>query len=165
MDYGPVCCEHLEFMQWADGLQLSALSALEEDKLLHDRGSSFRSLLDTLTHIYLAELIWLTKVTVNPDAMLADLPVPPDLPALASAWANVHAQWRDWARPRKAEDWAQTLALKSKMFGQMEVPYWQIVLHVVNHGSYHRGQLATMLRQAGVTPPATDLMLFYRSKK
>jgi uncharacterized damage-inducible protein DinB len=74
IDYGPVCCEHLEFMQWADNIMLSALSNLPEDKLLHDRGNSFSSLFDTLRHIYLAELLWLKKVTGEPGAMLADLP-------------------------------------------------------------------------------------------
>ena len=43
------------------------------------------------------------------------------------------------------------------------IPYWQVVLHLVNHGSYHRGQVATMLRQAGIKPPGTDLISYYRT--
>ncbi len=43
------------------------------------------------------------------------------------------------------------------------MPYWQIAMHVINHGSYHRGQFATMLRQAGMVPPGTDLLIYYRS--
>jgi uncharacterized damage-inducible protein DinB len=45
------------------------------------------------------------------------------------------------------------------------MPYWQMVFHLVNHGSYHRGQVATMLRQSGVTPPGTDLVTFYRDQR
>jgi len=41
-------------------------------------------------------------------------------------------------------------------------PVWQIVLHIVNHASYHRGQITTMLRQLGHTPVPTDLIAFYR---
>lgn len=44
-----------------------------------------------------------------------------------------------------------------------ESAIWEMLRHVVNHGTYHRGQLATMLRQLGVAPPSTDLILFYRT--
>ena len=44
-------------------------------------------------------------------------------------------------------------------------PFWQMLQHVVNHGSYHRGQVTTMLRQMGAAgPKATDLIAFYRLK-
>jgi uncharacterized damage-inducible protein DinB len=165
IDYGPVCCEHLEFMQWADNIMLSALSNLPEDKLLHDRGNSFSSLFDTLRHIYLAELLWLKKVTGQPGAMLADLPQPADLPALTETWPDVHRQWLAFSLPRQSQEWPQLLHFPTRHFGEIEMPYWQIVMHLTNHGSYHRGQLATMLRQAGIAPQPTDLLLFYRSRQ
>jgi uncharacterized damage-inducible protein DinB len=44
-------------------------------------------------------------------------------------------------------------------------PFWQMLQHVVNHGSYHRGQVTTMLRQLGAAPPkAMDLIAFYRER-
>ena len=44
-------------------------------------------------------------------------------------------------------------------------PFWQMVQHVVNHGSYHRGQLTTMLRQLGAAPAKSmDLIGYYREK-
>jgi uncharacterized damage-inducible protein DinB len=43
-----------------------------------------------------------------------------------------------------------------------EMPIWQIVMHVVNHGNYHRGQVSRLMREAGFTPPSTDLIIFYR---
>ena len=44
-------------------------------------------------------------------------------------------------------------------------PFWQMLQHLVNHGSYHRGQVTTMLRQLGVVPPkAMDLIAFYRER-
>jgi len=42
---------------------------------------------------------------------------------------------------------------------------WRILAHVVNHSSYHRGQVATLLRQLGATPSSTDLLLFYDETK
>jgi uncharacterized damage-inducible protein DinB len=46
--------------------------------------------------------------------------------------------------------------------GEYVHSYRQMFRHVVNHSSYHRGQVVTMMRQAGVKPPSTDLILFYR---
>jgi uncharacterized damage-inducible protein DinB len=44
-------------------------------------------------------------------------------------------------------------------------PIWQIVLHLVNHATLHRGQVMAMLRQLGAVPPPTDLMVYYREQK
>ena len=45
-------------------------------------------------------------------------------------------------------------------------PYWQMIVHVVNHGTYHRGQVATMLRQLGATPAqSTDMIVFFRERQ
>jgi uncharacterized damage-inducible protein DinB len=46
-----------------------------------------------------------------------------------------------------------------------EAPLWQLLRHVVNHATYHRGQVVTMLRQVGAEPPSTDLVLWYRKGK
>jgi uncharacterized damage-inducible protein DinB len=46
-----------------------------------------------------------------------------------------------------------------------ESPVWQIVSHVVNHATLHRGQVVAMLRQLGAKPPATDLIFYYRELK
>jgi uncharacterized damage-inducible protein DinB len=43
-------------------------------------------------------------------------------------------------------------------------PLWQALQHLVNHGSYHRGQVTTMLRQVGAGPVSTDLIVFYRER-
>jgi uncharacterized damage-inducible protein DinB len=48
--------------------------------------------------------------------------------------------------------------------GSYRSSYWQMIQHVVDHSSYHRGQIVTMLRQFGVTPPSTGLIRFYRDE-
>jgi len=49
-------------------------------------------------------------------------------------------------------------------FGVYRNPLWQSMQHLVNHGSYHRGQITTLLRQLGAQPILTDLMHYYREK-
>jgi len=47
---------------------------------------------------------------------------------------------------------------------QAQQPLWQVVLHAVNHGTHHRGQVSGFLRTLGHTPPVTDLSHFYRRR-
>ena len=59
-------------------------------------------------------------------------------------------------------DWSREASYKTLAGKPFNTPLWQIVLHVVNHGSYHRGQVTNMLRQLGVKPVNLDLVRFYR---
>lgn len=162
-DIASVCRSHLEFTKWADEIMLTALLQAPADKVTADLGSSFKSLFDTLNHVYLAELVWFERVNGNPDARLADLMVPADPNALALAWPGLHSQWLEWAGRRGAAEWNEPCPFRTAK-GEAKLPYWQILLHVVNHGSYHRGQFTTLLRQSGITPPGTDLLAFYRTR-
>jgi uncharacterized damage-inducible protein DinB len=163
-DIGPVCQLHLDFMKWADDTLFTALSQAPPDQVGQDRGSSFKSLFDTLSHVYRGEAIWLKFVHGNPDAKLADIENPADLSALGQGWPAVHQGWIDWARSLSLDDWSKPLTLRNSKGVESQMPFWQVAMHLVNHGSYHRGQLATMLRQAGIKPPGTDLVTFYRTR-
>ena len=66
-----------------------------------------------------------------------------------------------WADAATDADIAQHVPFKSRFVGNAGLPAWQIVMHVVNHGTLHRGQIVGMLRQLGVKPPATDIVFYY----
>ena len=161
-DIGSVCRTNLEFMKWADEIMLAALLHVPSAKASADTGSSFKSMLDTLNHVYLAELVWFERIQ-GQNKRLADLEVPVDATALAQAWTNLHQSWLDWAASMTSEAWLGPFTFRNNAGAESTMPYWQIALHVINHGSYHRGQVATMLRQAGIVPPGTDLITYYRS--
>src|SRR5262249_26271206 len=64
----------------------------------------------------------------------------------------------------KQEDLNRVMEYKTLKFGTYSNPLWQSMQHLVNHGTYHRGQITTMLRQLGAQPILTDLMHFYRER-
>ena len=163
-DIGPLCRLQLQFMKWADDTMLAALSQVPQDKVSHDLGSSFKSLFGTLSHVYRGELIWLKRVQGDKDAKLADVESPADLSTLGQAWPALHQAWMDWSHSLSNEGFEEPLVFRSIQGAEAQLPLWQIVLHVVNHGSYHRGQVAAMLRQSGIQPPGTDLLTFYRTR-
>jgi uncharacterized damage-inducible protein DinB len=163
-DTGPLCQLQLQFMKWADDIMLAALSQVPEDQASHDLGSSFKSLFGTLSHVYRGELIWLKRVQGDRDATITGVDSPADLSTLGQAWPALHQAWIDWSSSLSSEGLHELLIFRSMQGTEHQLPLWQIVLHVVNHGSYHRGQVATMLRQSGIQPPGTDLITFYRTR-
>lgn len=162
--FGFICQQHLEFMKWADAMYWVALSQLPAGKAEEDLGTSFQSLFGTLTHIYKAELLWFRRVQGDSYPKLADIEIPEHDGMLEHLWTGLHQAWLDWAAGVSEDGWSAMLKTRTMQGVEYQLPLWQVVLHVVNHGSYHRGQLATMLRQSGVVPPATDLVAFYRTR-
>lgn len=162
-DIGPACQLHLNFMKWADQTMLAALSQVPCDQVIEDLGNSFKSMLGTLSHVYLAEWVWIKRLRGDSTAKITDVEAPADLNALEQAWPALHQLWSDWSLSLSSEQWQTPLVLRSMQGTEFPLPYWQVVMHLVNHGSYHRGQVATMLRQSGIKPPGTDLVTFYRT--
>jgi uncharacterized damage-inducible protein DinB len=73
----------------------------------------------------------------------------------------LQARWEAWAEAANDAEIARQVPFKSRFAGDAGLPAWQIVMHVVNHGTLHRGQIVSMLRQFGVKPPATDIVFYY----
>ena len=84
---------------------------------------------------------------------------------LTAAWGNLQSGWEAWAGSLTDGDLERVAQYKALDGTPFESPVWQIVLHVVNHATLHRGQVMAMLRQLGAKPPATDLIYFYRDLK
>ncbi len=136
-------------MKWADDLLLAAVQA------------NMPARIEVLEHIFIAERIWLARVAEG-QVEARHLVKPADGQALAAEWPEVHRQWLDWAAAQT--DWGRVVSYRTLAGVESSSPLWQIVLHVANHGSYHRGQVAATLRAAGFTPPGTDLITWYREK-
>ncbi len=153
-----------EYSAWANHRVLDACGALSAEEFTRDMRSSFPSVRDTLTHIYGAEWIWLERWHGRvPTA----LPTPADfadLAALRARWALLGSELDAFVSALTQERLnaeVETRTLDGTRFAQ---PLWQMMQHLVNHGSYHRGQIATFLRQLGHQAAGTDLIRFYRER-
>ena len=80
-----------------------------------------------------------------------------------SDWPLLLDRYVTWAEALDPAAWDRVVAYHNTKGEPFQTPVWQIVLHVVNHASYHRGQITTLLRQLGHTPAGTDLVAYYRS--
>ncbi|MFY9803316.1 MAG: DinB family protein [Candidatus Acidiferrales bacterium] len=153
-----------DFNAWADHRTLESCAALNEEQFTRDLGSSFRSLRDTLVHIMLVEWLWLERWHGrSPNAFPAYAEFP-TLDSVRSRWAEIERDLLDYIASLTPEEVQRVVQHKTTAGVPHAAPLWQMLQHLVNHGTYHRGQIATMLRQLGAKPIATDMILFYRER-
>jgi uncharacterized damage-inducible protein DinB len=158
---GALLKTQLDYTYWASDRLLDAARPLSEDELTRDLGNSFGGVLGTLVHIFQADRIWLSRVSGSPRATLSDPDETWTIESLQSAWVDVHLGWIDWAG--HVEDVRQVFSYTNTAGEAKQLELWQLVFHLVNHGTYHRGQITTMLRQLGYSPVSTDLHGYYQS--
>ena len=156
-----------EYDRWANNRVLQAVSALSGEQFTRNLGGSFRSVRDALVHIIGGEWGWLTywKEPSPSSAFLTDLWTRQDALFHPSAFPNVAAVQLKWAEVEKEQaEFVNRVTNESleKMlpFGTTQVSLAHLMQHLANHSTYHRGQVALMMRQLDAEPLATDFHMF-----
>jgi len=156
-----------EFDRWANKRVLQAASTLTAVQFARDLGGSFRSVRDTLVHIIGSEWAWLTywNEPSPSSAFLADLwpredalfnpNAFPDLAAVQLKWADVEREQLQFVNRVTNESLERMLPVR-----ETQITLAQLMQHLANHSTYHRGQIALMMRQLAAKPLATDFALF-----
>jgi uncharacterized damage-inducible protein DinB len=154
-----------DYHYWARDRTLDALEALTPDEFTRDLGNSFRSIRDTIAHTYSAEWIWNQRWQgLTPKAMLPAEQFP-DVASTRQQWAELEQTVKALIAGLGDEGMNRVLHYTLLSGLPMSAPFWQMFQHVVNHASYHRGQVTTMLRQIGAAPPKScDMVTFYRER-
>ena len=152
----------LAFHYWARDRMMTAVESLTPEQYARPLGSSFSSIRDTLNHIYNAEWIWYSRWNgVSPTSFPKD--EIPDLATLRAKWSEMEGNVRAYIDG--AGDTGVDRVIEYRLMSGKEgaSPLWQMVAHVVNHASYHRGQVTTLLRQLGAVPAqSTDMITYFR---
>jgi len=156
-----------EYDRWANNRLLQAVSALSADQFTHDLGGSFRSVRDTLVHIIGGEWIWLAywKEPPHSSTLLADLrkrrdtlfnpDAFPSVAAVQSKWVEVEKEQAEFVSRVTNESLEKMLPFRTTQIGLAH-----LMEHLANHSTYHRGQVALMMRQLDAEPLATDFHVF-----
>jgi uncharacterized damage-inducible protein DinB len=142
-----------QYNQWANRRILDSCAALTNEQFTRDLGSSFKSVRDTLGHIF--------------GRSASGLPSPSEFPDLASLRAKLEEMDREYVEytSKLTPGEANRLCVHKNLAGkEFSNPVWQILQHLGNHSSYHRGQVVTLMRQLGIKPASTGLIEFYREQ-
>jgi uncharacterized damage-inducible protein DinB len=153
----------IDYHYWARDRVLDAVAAITPTQFIRPMGNSFSSVRDTVAHICAAERTWITRLKGEKPQGFPKPDRLPDVDAARKEWAELEGEMREQVArlgPADVERIFEYQDLRGN--GQSDV-LWQILHHVVNHGTYHRGQITTMLRQLDAAPPKSmDLIAFYR---
>ncbi len=147
---------------WATNRVFDALAPMPQDEYLRDMKGSHGSIHGTLIHMIGAEKIWLERwkgVPTEPFLNAASAATLADARHIWEKVGHATAQWLGGMSDRKLQETFTMKTLKGEAFTHVT---WQAFQHLINHSTYHRGQVVTMMRQLGATPPSTDLIQFYR---
>lgn len=154
-----------DYTVWANHRVLRAVATLSVDDFKRDLRSSHGGVRGTLVHMLFAEWIWLERFKgVSPTEVLDEGEFS-DVVALRDRWTVVEAHRALWWKALPEDEVSRRLKYKTVKGEAFEARLWELVQHVVNHSSYHRGQVVTMLRQLDAKAPTSDLVAYDRELK
>lgn len=154
--------ELFEYNRWADDRLLRAVADISFEQFTRDMGSSFRSVRDTLVHILSANWVWLSRWEgVSPREMPREWKEVTPI-ELRRAWRDVESKQATYVNSLDDSDLDRVIRYMNMAGERFSSPLWQMLRHVVNHATYHRGQVTTMLRQLGLHPASTDMIAYFR---
>ena len=157
--------ELFEFNAWATRRMFESTAALSEEEFARDLGNSFPSIRDTLIHTVGAEWVWLTRWRGSSPTAIPNMTAPLTHADIVRWWEDINAERAELLRSLGPDSLDVLVAYRNFSGVDLAFPLWQMLRHVVNHGSYHRGQVTTMLKQLGHKPLSTDMILMYQERQ
>jgi uncharacterized damage-inducible protein DinB len=151
----------LAYHRWATERTLEAVSTLEPDAFTQQITSSFPSLRDTLVHTFGADRAWLGRLEGQAPTRTEPTEYP-NVATLRTNWMSLLERWPEVVASFQDEN--TPISYRSFAGDPFTNTLGEIVRHTVNHGTYHFGQVTTMLRQLGAQPTSLDLIAYYRQK-
>jgi uncharacterized damage-inducible protein DinB len=161
-----------QYNRWFNERLYVACGSLSDEERKRDRGAFFGSIHATLNHLVWGDQTWLKRFAVQGVEFASLSPDVLDLPEGAMHAAMLYGNWdvlrakraqldaaiEEWARDMPADYPLRTMRYANTKGVQREHPMWKALTHFFNHQAHHRGQVTTLLAQAGVDPGVTDLI-------
>jgi uncharacterized damage-inducible protein DinB len=149
-----------DYNYWANEKILAQADKVSDADFIADRKFSWGSLRGTLVHILFAEQLWLARWqgAAKPDGVRAE-----DFPnnsMLRARWIAEEQKMRAFLATQDSASLEHTVHYKRMSGAPKSFPLWQLMMHVVNHGTQHRGEAAIMLTELGFSPGNIDFNYF-----
>ncbi len=152
--------ELLAYNDWANGRLLPAFRELPEGEWQAELGGSFASPQGTVAHLVAAEWIWLARWRGSSPPAMPEWTKGASAPVLLSRLQSVERERRIWLEGLTDGALLEEIEYRFLSGEPGRNRLAVLIAHLVNHSTYHRGQLVTMLRQLGRVPASTDLLVW-----
>jgi uncharacterized damage-inducible protein DinB len=151
------------YKAWANEIVFSMVSRLPHEEVTRQRATRFGNMVHTLNHVYVIDAVFQAHLQGRKHNYEArNTPTHPPLAELRESVRKLDAWYVEFADTLPTDELDRTIHFEFIGGGNGAMTCQEMILHVVNHGTYHRGFVGDMMYQAGVTPDATDLPVFLR---
>ncbi|MCW3074462.1 MAG: hypothetical protein JWP69_1531 [Flaviaesturariibacter sp.] len=158
-----VFVSYASYNSWANSQLLQVINTLSPEQHKQGVTSSFNGLYATVLHLLDAESIWWQRLKLQERVIRPSDTFSGDMRELAAALQKVDNQWQDWVTQASEPMLQHEFIYQNTKKESFKQPVWQMLQHLFNHSTYHRGQLVTLLRQVGVEKiPGTDYISWCR---
>ena len=157
--------ELFEYNAWANRRVVDSILPLSAEQYTRNLGGSHGSIRGTLAHLAAAEKIWLERWQGKAGNKLLLEKEFETIETAAKRLIEIDAEMLVFIHQFPESDLENLKGYTTTEGKNYSNLYREMFAHLLNHSSYHRGQLATLLRQTGAVPHATDLIIFYRTVK
>ena len=154
--------ELFDYNLWANNRLFEAAAQLPTEQYLQEHKFSHGGIHGTLTHIVAAQKLWISRWRGTPENTLLQGKDVVSLLDLISIWEQVSSDTAEFLKTMTDEKLQEMMTITTTAGKQFVNTYQQMLQHLVNHSSSHRGQVTAMIRQLGVKPPSTDMIAYYR---
>ena len=158
--------KYVAYNLWANRIFTDLILKLPAGDVFKEVPSSFKTIQETIFHMCFAENIWMQRLMLAERIIPLNEDLKKDTTALCKELINQSTHLQKWVSGKNELALAHVFEyknLKSEFFKQ---PVCDVLLHICNHGSYHRGQIVNMLRQLGYDKiPQTDFSFWARTKR
>jgi uncharacterized damage-inducible protein DinB len=149
------------YKAWADKVMFDGVAALPPGEAEKERKTLFKTMIGTLNHIYVVDLIWQAHLEGREHGFAArNITVHAELPALWAAQQKFNDWIIDWVKAQSEASLDEDVSFTFVNGTKGAMKRGEMFLHLVTHGSYHRGWVAEMFFDAGARPPQPDLSVF-----
>ena len=160
-----VILQYAAYNVWANQRVADCITNLSDDQLHKEINSSFNSIYKTFLHLWDVESVWWQRVKMQEVVEWPGLKFTGSVLELAANLMHQSKQWKEWIDISTETVLEHEFIYKNSKREQFKQPVYEVLQHLFNHQTFHRGQLITMLRQVGVEKlPGTDLITFLRKK-
>jgi len=151
------------YNQWANRTIFDAVRALPPGEATKERPTLFKNMVNTLNHLYVVDLIWQAHLEGREHGIPAlNTVLHPDIDELWEVQQDIDDWYIGWAEALTDAKSAETVRFTLIGGNRGEMRRGDVMLHVVNHTSYHRGFVADLFFQVPARPPLTDIPIFLR---
>ncbi len=158
--------KYASYNVWANNKLFERMFALAEEQIHKEIPSSFPSLYKTVLHSLDAESIWWQRIKLTEYVEVPSKNFTGNFAELVKLSQQQSLKWKEWVDAANENQLRHVFAYQNSKKEQFKQPVHEVLLHMFNHGTYHRGQIVTMFHQLGIDKiPGTDFILYTRTLK